>query len=580
MSRVRQRLKASISVKLIFVILPIMLVILYLFGRQSNDFYQEMITQEISEQLQMRVDSAASQISSDLREISRTTFYAYSDLELREALAEAVLEPEKFTAADRLALHTDVIEPMFQIINSPSRYTLTLYPLSERLFCDYRLVCPIEAFPEELPLKEMLESGYAYTFYHVARLDASYSEERQSALCITRVIYHSDRTPLGVLSTQVLTRSLESAMTAILPEDDDFWYRCELPDGSVVFEAGAQTEDMLIMSSVIGSADAKLYFGVNAGLIDQQILHQNLMLSAFAVVVMVIAAALITLLSSLVMRRLRRVLGKFSRLRPGEELTEPALEGYDEAALLDQTFSQLYREYYDSTRTQQKLKENQRLLETNLLLSRINPHFLYNTLSAIRWKLPVEYWEIVDKLVAFYRNILAKGREIAFLSGELELMHQYIDLQRFTYSREISYTEEIEPGLDMLLMPKFLLQPVFENAIQYSGKGETIYVHLQAHREGDRLILTLDNSGEPIDGEIARKLNELNDLTEEPLLRYSFDPNDSHGYGIFNIIMRLRLIFGRGYGLWHERTEKGTRARFVLPVCEKPDEIQNWKKTH
>jgi len=491
-----------------------------------------------------------------------------------------VLKPERFTAAERLALHSDVIEPMFQIINSPSRYTLTLYPLSDRLFCDYRLVCPIENFPKELPLQEMLESGYAYTFYHTATLDASYSEERQSVLCITRVIYHSDRTPLGVLCTQVLTRSLESAMQAILPEDDVFWYRCELSDGSKVFEAGEQTENMMILSSMIGSADARLYFGVNAGLIDHQILHQNLMLSAFAAVVMVVAAALIILFSALVMRRLRRVLGKFSRLRPGEELTEPALEGSDEAALLDQTFSRLYKEYYDSTRTQQKLKENQRLLETNLLLSRINPHFLYNTLSAIRWKLPVEYWEIVDKLVAFYRNMLAKGREIAFLSGELELMHQYIDLQRFTYSRNISYTEDIQPGLDMLLIPKFLLQPVFENAIQHSGKGESICVHLQVCRDGDRLILTLDNSGEPIDPEIARRLNEINELTEEPLLRYSFDPDDRHGYGIFNIIMRLRLIFGRGYGLWHERTAHGTRARFVLPVCEKPDELQNWKKSH
>lgn len=575
----KRKPKANITVKLALALLPTLLVILFFYGHRSSMIYRETLTEQISSQLQMQVDSAASQIASTLSEINRSSLYAYSDMDLRDGLAKAVIKPEQFTVADRLSLYSDVIDPMFQTINSPSRFSLMLYPLSAKVFCDYRLVFPIASLPEELPAEEMLENGYARTFYHTAYLE-DYTVEPLPVLSICRVLYHSDGTPLGILCAHVRVSSLENALSAILPEEDSYWYRCELPDGEVIFESGARTEDMLILSSTVSGPRAVLTFGVNYGVIDQQLNRQRGVLSLLALVVLVVASVFIVLISSLVMLRLRRVLDKYRRLRPGQELSEPALEGEDEAALLDQTFSQLYRSYYESSRIRQQLEENQRLLETNLLLSRINPHFLYNTLSAIRWKLPVEYWEVVDKLVAFYREMLSKGRDITFLGNELSLMRKYVDLQRFTYSKEILYTEEVQPGLDLLILPKFLLQPVFENAVRHGAVEEVIQIRLKAAQEGDRLILIIENSGDPIDAEAMDHLNSLNDLKEDPLLTYRFNPDDRYGYGVFNIITRLRLIFGDGYGLWYERpAEGGTRARFVLPVCAHPEDVQNWKKS-
>ena len=229
--------------------------------------------------------------------------------------------------------------------------------------------------------------------------------------------------------------------------------------------------------------------------------------------------------------------------------------------------------------SQQKLRESQRLLENNLLLSRINPHFLYNTLSAIRWNMPVENWGTIDELVAFYRGILSKGKEIALLSGELELMGQYLSLQRFTYSRKIDYTQELAEGTASLFIPKFILQPVFENALKYGGGEETIHLTFRARLDGDLLIFSLQNDGAPIDEETKRRLNNLNLLAEDPLYSMNFDKDDAFGYGVFNVIMRLRLLFGFGYGLWLERPpEGGTLARFILPACSQPETVMNWKK--
>ena len=155
---------------------------------------------------------------------------------------------------------------------------------------------------------------------------------------------------------------------------------------------------------------------------------------------LLIAAGLIYLACQRVMNPLYNVVRKFSNLKIGNPLTENPLTSQDEAALIDQTFTNVYRKYYKSVQEQNKLEENQRRLEINLLLARINPHFLYNTLSVLRWSMPPEERHIVDRLVSYYRSMLGKGRDIASLAQEVELIEQYIDLQRYTYSKKSTLT--------------------------------------------------------------------------------------------------------------------------------------------
>lgn len=567
----------SLTGRLMLTILPILLGVMILFGQQSNRLYADTITNELVEQLELQLDSVASQLSGSLSEINRMGFYVYAHQELRDELARALFHPDDFTAADRISLQSDLIEPMMRMIDSPGNYSYILYPVSGRVFCDYSNVRPLSTFPEALPLEEMMSGGYAHTFYHMA----SFKQEKRVLphLCITRVIYYSDRTPLAVLLTTVRADRLEKAIQSILPEEDAYYYRCALENGDVVFEGGVREDDMIFMNESTFGGKARLEYGVRPSLIEEQLAAQNRELVRFAVLMLSAAMLLIAVLSNLVMRRMQLVLRKFSRLTPGQELTEAPISGRDEAALLDQTFTRLYRDYRAGVISQQKLRESQRLLENNLLLSRINPHFLYNTLSAIRWNMPVENWGTIDELVAFYRGILSKGKEIALLSGELELMGQYLSLQRFTYSRKIDYTQELAEGTASLFIPKFILQPVFENALKYGGGEETIHLTFRARLDGDLLIFSLQNDGAPIDEETKRRLNNLNLLAEDPLYNMNFDKDDAFGYGVFNVIMRLRLLFGFGYGLWLERPpEGGTLARFILPACSQPETVMNWKK--
>ena len=565
----------NLTTRLLLVILPVVVGVLVLFAAQCKNLYRSMTEEEISKQWQLQVDHSAQQITSLLSEINRMGLYISSNTAMNTSLTKATLRPEKFTRQECFSLFRDVIAPLFSLANNANRYYYTLYPVSEKVFCDYEMVLPLDRFPGGEAWEEMIGKGYPITYYHMAQMKNG--SQRQPMLCVSRVLYSSNGTALGIFSGNVYPAYLETALSAILPKDDAYWYQCALTNGQVILEKGEQNADMLFLSSAVGD-QARLSFGIHSSMIARQTERQNRALIQYAAVLVLCAAALIALLSSLVVARTRRVLKKFSKLRPGDPLTVTPLRGSDETARLDQTFTRLYRDYGESVRVQHKMLENQRLLETNVLLARINPHFLYNTLSALRWKLPREQWEVIDQLVVFYRGMLGKGRPIGLLLNEAELMRQYIALQRFTYSRNVEFSEAIDPDTEYLLIPKFLLQPVMENAIQHSAGSEKLGIRLESRREGGKLILSVFNDGAPIERTIMEQLNALNDQEDDPLLRLDFNRNDPHGYGVFNIIVRLRILFGQGYGLFYEQPRSGgTLARFVLPICTQPEEIENWK---
>ena len=573
----------NLTTRLLMVTMPVILGVLVLFSIRCGDLYRSLINDEVSKQLQLRVDNAAQQITGTLSEVNRMGAYLHSNQKMNIGLFKAHQRPDQFDTADRISLYKDVINPMLELTNNSNHYYYTLFPFGENVFCDYITIFPMKEFPPEIPLADILSDSYGRAFYHMIsskRMEGS--EEKARLLCITRVIASGNGTPLGALNANVYVQLLESPVKSLLSEEGEYWYRCELSDGEIVFENGEKNDGMVFLTSSISGGRATLHYGVHASVIDRQTARQNQTLIQFSAILIPCAALLIALLSNLVMHRTRRVIRKFSELKPGAALTMEPLSGRDEAAQLDQTFTRLYRAYYESVNAQQKMVENQRLLETNLLLSRMNPHFLYNTLSALRWKMPKEQWEIVDQMVAFYRGMLAKGRQIGLLSSEAELMRQYIALQRFTYSRSIDYQEHLAPDTLNLLIPKFLLQPVLENAIQHSAGENTLHLSLSAQIEGEKLLLTVTNDGVPIDSQVMERLNAMNvSSAEDPLLQADFNRSDAGGYGIFNIIVRLQILFGPGYGLWHEQLEGGgTRARYILPICSNIEEMEGWKKDH
>lgn len=114
-------------------------------------------------------------------------------------------------------------------------------------------------------------------------------------------------------------------------------------------------------------------------------------------------------------------------------------------------------------------------LETEKLLSQINPHFLHNTLNTVQWVARAGGQEEIDRIVTLLVQVLqynmGKNSLIVTVGQELEALRHYIELQSYRYEDELTFGIDVEPGTESIAMPRFLLQPLVENAI-YHGQSE------------------------------------------------------------------------------------------------------------
>lgn len=123
-----------------------------------------------------------------------------------------------------------------------------------------------------------------------------------------------------------------------------------------------------------------------------------------------------------------------------------------------------------------KLIDDKRLsdLQLQALRSQMNPHFVFNSLAAIQYYINNNETKTSEiylvKFSQLIRNFfeLSKETEIK-LSQEIDLITNYLDLEKLRFKDKLDYTINIDKGLniDTCLLPTMLLQPIIENAINH-----------------------------------------------------------------------------------------------------------------
>ncbi len=219
-----------------------------------------------------------------------------------------------------------------------------------------------------------------------------------------------------------------------------------------------------------------------------------------------------------------------------------------------------------------------RISELNMLISQINPHFLYNTLDTIYMLARINKEEttmrMIQALSKYLRLSLSKGNDIVTIEDELENVKSYMEIQQIRNENLFSYTVDCCVDAADTWVLKLILQPLVENAIKYGFCDifEGGIIEIKVKEIEQMLQLTVYNSGTSIDEEICQKINKLNNL---PLsaFRECF-PDKKRGYGVVNIMTRLRLKYGEQVRLSYKAEEDGTTCIIQIPrgggeECEK-----------
>ncbi len=196
----------------------------------------------------------------------------------------------------------------------------------------------------------------------------------------------------------------------------------------------------------------------------------------------------------------------------------------------------------------QEEEKNRRQLEVRVVLGKINPHFLYNTLDTLKWYAAERQEREMVRFIAALNKLLlynmSRDKETT-LERELEAIRAYIVLQQLRYDFRFEINTGKHPEILQTNMPRFILQPIVENAIRHSGcdKGQ-VRIEVELLASGKILIL-VKNDGNPIDPEKIRQVLEQKEDVS------------ANGIGLQYVARMLESFYGGDFSLQAERTEDG-----------------------
>ncbi|MBP3824178.1 MAG: histidine kinase [Butyrivibrio sp.] len=183
------------------------------------------------------------------------------------------------------------------------------------------------------------------------------------------------------------------------------------------------------------------------------------------------------------------------------------------------------------------------------LQSQINPHFLNNTLEIINWEARMNGQEKVSSMIEALSTMMSatmdrNRQSLIALSEELEYVNAYIYIIKCRYQDRFIYEERIDKTLLQVKVPRLIIQPVIENAVEYSYSEDGIRrvrMEIEGTCKGEKVDMKIRiiNPGVPSDDDFA-KIKELltDDMDIKPL------EERSTRIGIRNVHRRLKMLYG------------------------------------
>lgn len=205
---------------------------------------------------------------------------------------------------------------------------------------------------------------------------------------------------------------------------------------------------------------------------------------------------------------------------------------------------------------------SRRKAEMLSLQSKINPHFLYNTLESIRMKAIANGNRDVGRMLFLLGNLFRnqlKEDDIITIKKEINYCKEYLELFKFRYDDKFNYYINCEPELLNKEIIKFILQPLAENYTVHGIRREDYdnELHINIFKDGNNIKIVIEDNGIGID---KNKINEINQKIKD---------KDFTGksIGIANTHERIMLLYGEEYGLKiDEEFENGTRIILNIPM--------------
>lgn len=344
--------------------------------------------------------------------------------------------------------------------------------------------------------------------------------------------------------------------------------KSEDTEALAALEDGAYADDTVIYS--VASVGESGWRAVGVSYVDELVnrnVNDMIRLSLWlAAVVLAVAVLTSWLLSRLIGKPLRGLASAMESFESdADHFTYRPVGGTREVQELSDSFEHMVLRIQELMTTVREEEVNLRKTELKALQAQINPHFLYNTLDSIAWMCEqgrnADAVKMVHALARLFRISISRGHELIPIAKELEHAESYLQIQMYRYKNQFTYTFDVDPDCLGYYCNKITLQPIIENSINHGLDlmVEEGRIDVRVRFDGDDIVFSVQDNG------VGMGPEQL-----EAIMQHG--PTDRTGIGIKNVNDRLKIYFGRSYGLSiTSEPDVGTCVEIRMPRIREGD---------
>jgi sensor histidine kinase YesM len=200
-----------------------------------------------------------------------------------------------------------------------------------------------------------------------------------------------------------------------------------------------------------------------------------------------------------------------------------------------------------------RLRELKAKAELDALQSKVNPHFLYNALNSIADLSVTDGKKARQMTVAladlFRYSINYSNNNFSTVKEEVEMAEVYLQIEKIRFEDKLTYEVNADESLNHFLVPRFLVQPLVENAVKHGLKatGQLTHIILEIKSAGDGIIVNVADTG--------------------PEFPHDLNP----GYGVKSVYDKLDLLFPGNYEiLFNNQPRKQVSVKIQKRIKNEP----------
>ena len=517
-------------------LVPMTVLVLYSHSRMSSLIRENEMedTSSILEQTKEGIDSQIEIFTSLLN------YLTYSP-DIEEVIEEKNMD--NYRAYER---YTTVVDPLLTV---PKSYhdairQIQLFAKSIKVHHGYTLI-PLDEIENEWWEKNLTDDVKVQWLVNremreIATVRRIYDgRELEAVLCLTLdydKIFQPFENIIG-----------ENTGGLIVDGDGTIVYRKEdFPENKLPGEAKGRELEEEIQKNYIsvhcpsGQNDWEFLLYKTQNFMDSSVFQLMLSEIPLVIVCVLIIFALGLSFSRIFTRKIEQLTENMDRVNHGSREVTVYSDSEDEVGLLIRSFRRMMGEIDRLIREVYENKIALKEFELKALTAQINPHFLYNTLSIINWMAIKSNQKSISQvtlaLSTFYRTALSKGADMVTVENCIQNIEAYLQIQLVMHDNNFTVEWEIDPEIKGEMVPKLILQPVVENALEHG---------LDMKEGGDRILkLFFIQEGNDV---VMRVVD--NGLGMEPEVAQSLVTYQAEGYGLKNVNDRICLLYGEEYAI-------------------------------